>query len=183
MDCAYAATNSTLKTLFQPLVNTTDVQGRPLFTETNTLSGPAVMDDQPIFDDLAFANGAVLDLAGNFGFQVANLTGSPAVTNAPAFEVTNRWTILSADFPAADASVRHPMAVDGTLSFAEGATFSIDDEALIAKDTGNGLVVATATGGVANAPAPVEGSKFLLVANGNSLLLRSGVKTTVLIFR
>ena len=181
VDCAYAATNSTLKNLFQPLVNSTDALGRPLFTETATLSGPAVMDDQPVFDDLAFANGAALDLGNNYGFRVKNLTGSPAVANAHALEITNQWTILSADFPAADASVRNPMTVDGTLSFAEGATFRIDDESRIARD--DGLVVATATGGVANAPAPVEGSKFLLVASGNSLLLRSGVQTTVLIFR
>ena len=108
---------------------------------------------QPVFDDLAFAYGTTLDLSDNLAFQVKNLTGSPAVVDVGVFQVTNNWTLLAADFPKTDSTVRHPMTVDGALTFSEGATFSIDDATAIAREA----VVATATGGITGAPAPAEG--------------------------
>lgn len=123
----------------------------------------------PVFDELAFGAGAVLDLCSNSVFQVANLAGSPLVTNAPVFKVTNNWTICAADFPKTDSTVRRPMVVDGQLVFAAGTTFSVDDESLIARD---GVVVATATGGVQGRPIAASGSKnWRLVVNGNDVLL------------
>ena len=123
----------------------------------------------PVFDELVFSAGAALDLSGNTVFPVANLTGSPLVTNAPVFKVTNNWTICAADFPKADASVRHPMVVDGKLVFASGSTFSIDDEKAIER---SGVVVATATGGVQGRPRAAAGfRKWMVVVDGNNVLL------------
>lgn len=123
---------------------------------------------QPVFDDLEFAYGTTLDLSDNISFQVKNLTGSPAVVNAVEFRITNNWTICSADFPKADSTVRHPMTVDGKLVFAEGATFSVDDESAI-KRVASGIVVATATDGIVGRPkaAPSLTRKWKLRIDGN----------------
>ena len=136
----------------------------------------------PIFDDMAFPSGATLDLDDNRVFPVKNLTGSPTVENAGVFGITNCWTILAADFPKTDSTVRHPMTVNGMLGFTEGATFSIDDEAAIARDS-NGLVVATATGGITGTPTFAGGPrKWRLAIDGNSLrLFRDNI--TILFFR
>ena len=126
----------------------------------------------PVFDDLVFDAGTTLDLSSNTVFQVANLTGSPLVTNAPVFKVTNSWTICAADFPKADSAVRHPMVVDGQLVFASGSTFSVDNETAIAR---NDVVIATATGGVQGRPVAAPGfEKFRVVVEGNNVLLAPG---------
>lgn len=130
----------------------------------------------PAIDDVVCSNGACLDFCHNSDFAVRNLTGSPAVVNLMRFSVTNKWTILAADFPKADSSTRRQMTVEGSLSFPEGTTFSIDDEDAMARAPG-GLVVATATGGVVGSPIPASGlqKKWKLVARGNELkLLYSG---------
>ncbi len=138
---------------------------------------------QPVFSSLAFTHGTTLDLDGNAEFFVKDLAGSPAVVNAGTFNVTNNWTVLAADFPKADGSVRHPMTVDGALVFASGATFSIDNKTAIAKDA-DGFIVATATGGIPGVPTaadpdcPVE-----LILSGNSLLLRRRIKPLVIVIR
>ena len=131
-----------------------------------------------MFDELVFSAGAALDLSSNTVFQVANLTGSPLVTNAPIFKVTNNWTICAADFPKEDLAVRNPMIVDGRLVFTAGSTFSVDDESLICRE---GVVVATATGGVQGRPVAASGfSKFRVVVDGNNVLLaRRGGLTIV----
>ena len=136
----------------------------------------------PVIDDLVFANGAVLDLLHNSDYSVKNLTGSPTVVNAGIFGITNNWTILAANFPAADATVRHPMTVDGALAFSDGATFSIDNEAAISRDA-SGLVVATATDGITGTPVFAGGNrKWRLVGDGNSLRLFLN-NTTILFLR
>ena len=134
---------------------------------------------QPVFDDLRFTYGTTLDLSGNTVFRVKDLTGSPAVVDAGVFRITNNWTICSADFPAADSTVRNKMTVDGTLAFANGATFSIDTSKAIARD----IIVATATDGITGAPVPSDDCKeWRLKVNGNNLILKK-VSATMLIFR
>ena len=111
------------------------------------------------------------------------LAGSPEVVNAGTFGITNNWTILAADFPKDDDSVRNPMTVAGALVFADGATFSVDDESAIALDA-DGFAVATATGGITGCPAPVDAdSRVELIVDGNSLLLRRIEKPMVIVFR
>ena len=129
-----------------------------------------VVELLPVFDDLVFAYGTTLDLSDNILFQVKDLTGSPTVVNAGVLQVTNCWKICAADFPMSDETVRHPMTVDGTLAFAEGATFAIDDESTIAH-TSDGVVVATATGGVVGCPASLENSRYRLYVRGNEVRL------------
>ncbi len=134
---------------------------------------------QPVFDDLEFVYGTTLDLSDNGSFQVKDLTGSPTIVNAVEFRITNNWTICSADFPAADSTVRHPMTVDGALAFADGATFSIDTPLAIARD----IVVATATDGITGAPIPSDDCKdWRLKVDGSNLILKK-VSATMLIFR
>ena len=130
---------------------------------------------QPVFDDLRFVYGTILDLDNNLDFCVKGLTGSPIVTNAVRFTVTNNWTICAADFPKADPSIRHSMTVDGKLVFAEGATFSVDDDLLIERSQ-SGIVVATATDGIVGCPKQAAGGskKWKLFVRGNDLYLCSG---------
>ena len=129
----------------------------------------------PVFDDLRFENGTKLDLDGNLDFVVKNLTGSPRVVNAVKMTVTNNWTICAADFPKADATVRRPMTVAGKLVFAEGATFSVDDENAIERNQ-SGIVVATATDGIVGCPKQAAGGRkrWKLFVSGNDLYLCSG---------
>ncbi len=137
----------------------------------------------PVFSSLAFTHGATLDLDGNAEFYVKDLAGSPEVVNAGTFNVTNNWTIFAADFPKADETVRHPLTVDGALAFAEGATFSVDDRRAIERDM-DGIVVATATGGITGVPEPADPDCLLeLVTSGNSLLLRRAIKPLVIVVR
>ncbi len=124
----------------------------------------------PVFDDLVFASGTTLDLDGNLDFCVRNLTGSPTVVNSVRFTVTNNWTICAADFPNNDSTVRRPMTVDGKLVFAEGSTFAVDDESAIARGA-DGVVVATATGGVVGCPASQSASRCRLYVSGNEVRL------------
>ena len=134
----------------------------------------------PVFDDMAFPSGATLDLDDNRAFPVGNLTGSPAVENAGVFGITNCWTLLAADFPKANASVRHPMTVDGALAFPQGATFSIDNPMAMAREE---TIVATTTGGITGAPVPASDCKdWRLKVAGNNLILKK-VDYSVLIFR
>ena len=134
---------------------------------------------QPVFDDLVFAYGTTLDLSDNLAFQVKNLTGSPAVMDVGTFGVTNNWTLLAADFPKTDSTVRHPMTVDGALAFSDGATFSSDNPNAIARD----IVVATATGGITGAPVPADDCKeWRLKVDGNDLILKK-VSASILLFR
>ena len=135
---------------------------------------------QPVFDDLAFAYGTTLDLSDNLAFQVKNLSGSPAVENVGIFGVTNCWTLLAADFPKDNDSVRHPMTVDGALAFPAGATFDFDDRtAVTKKDT----IVATTTDGITGVPAPAAGLKgWRLKIVGDDLVLTYSLGT-VLFFR
>ena len=127
----------------------------------------------PVFDELAFAGGAALDLSSNMVFRVGRLVGSPTVENAPDFRISGNWTVCAADFPKADAAVRNPMTVVGRLTFERGATFSVDDEMAICR---YGVVVATATGGVVGRPAAAPGAgKWRLVVNGNTVELHPNI--------
>ena len=158
---------------------TSDVGDDTLFTADvyGENDEPLKVATLPVFDNLVFSAGAVLDLSSNTVFQVANLTGSPLVTNAPVFKVTNNWTICAADFPKADSAVRNPMVVDGQLVFTAGTTFSIDDEKAIVR---SGVVVATATGGVQGRPVAAPGfGRWWLVVDGNSVELCRGGLTIV----
>ncbi len=146
------------------------------------LSAEGRVAGQPVFSSLAFTHGTPLDLAGNPEFFVKDLGGTPTIVNAGTVNVTNNWTILAADFPKADESVRNVMTVDGALVFADGATLSIDVPSAIAKDN-EGYVVATATGGITGVPVPDEDSPGELVISGNSLLLRRLLKPMLFIVR
>ena len=158
--------------LFSQSSVTTDAGDDTLFTADVYEDDNMKMAALPVFDDLVFDAGTTLDLSSNIVFQVANLTGSPLVTNAPIFKVTNNWMICAADFPKADSTVRRPMVVDGQLVFAAGSTFSVDAESLIARDN---VVVATATGGVQGRPVAAPGfEKLRVVVDGNNVLLTPG---------
>lgn len=134
----------------------------------------------PIFDDMAFPSGATLDLDDNRVFPVKNLTGSPTVENAGVFGITNCWTLLAVDFPTNNASVPHPMTVDGALAFPAGSTFAFDDPTSVTKDD---TIVATTTGGISGVPTPAEGLKgWYLKVEGNNLKLTYS-KGTVMFFR
>lgn len=132
-----------------------------------------ITEAQPVFDNIEFSYGTTFDLAGNTLFNAKDITGSPVVTNAVVFGITNNWTICAADFPKDDATVYHPMTVDGKLYFAEGATFSIDVEASICRSSA-GIIVATATGGIVGSPRQAAGlaKQWKLEASGNNLVLR-----------
>ncbi len=164
--------------LFAQSSVTSDAGDDTLFTADIYEDDHLKMAALPVFDDLVFDAGTTLDLSSNTVFQVANLTGSPLVTNAPVFKVTNNWTICAADFPKADSTVRHPMVVDGQLVFTAGSTFSVDDESLICRE---GVVVATATGGVQGRPTAATGSEnwSVFVSGNNVLLARRGGLTIV----
>ena len=148
-----------------------------LFTATNGAdpdADPEVLAaQQPVFDDIEFAHGTTFDLSGNRIVRIKDLTGSPEVVNSVKMTVTNNWTICAADFPKDDATVHHPMTVDGKLYFAEGATFSIDVEASICRSS-SGIVVATAAGGIVGSPRQAAGlaKQWKLEASGNNLVLR-----------
>ena len=149
-------------------------EDKPLFTARDFEE-----NELPVFDNLVFSSGATLDLSSNTVFQVANLTGSPLVTNAPVFKVTNNWTICAADFPTVDSAVRNPMVVDGRLVFTAGSTFSVDDESLICRE---GVVVATATGGVQGRPTAATGSEnWSVIVSGNNVLLVRRVGLTIVV--
>ena len=179
---ASAANTNALSTLLQKFSDFRDDSGVGVLFTVDVFGDEDAdkkVTYQPVFDDLEFVYGTTLDLSDNEIFQVRNLTGSPAVVNAGEFRITNNWTICSADFPAADSTVRNKMMVDGTLAFANGATFSIDTPNAIARD----IVVATATGGVTGAPVPSDDCKeWRLKLNGNNLILKK-VSATMLIFR
>ena len=106
---------------------------------------------QPVFSTLAFASGTTLDLSGNYGFKVANLVGSPAVTNAGVFGVMGSWTLSS---PVDVLTVTGENVVlgsddiSGMLAFASGATFTLADEVAFSNAVeaagADGLVVARA---------------------------------------
>ena len=171
-------TNATLKALFTPM---SDGGSGALFTTTASMGGGASTENEPVFEELEFLPGTTLDLNGNFAFNAKNLIGAPAViNNQGTFGITNHWTILSADFPKDDPTVRRPMTVDGTLTFPEGAMFSIDDDKAIAIEAG-GTVVATATDGIEGVPV-YAGNKqqWMLGVRGNDLILTS--TCTLLIF-
>lgn len=144
-----------------------------MFTATNgadpDADPEALVAQQPVFDDIEFAHGKTFDLSKNRIVRVKDLTGSPEVVNAVEFQITNNWTICAADFPKADASVRHPMTVDGRLVFAEGSKIAIDDDSLIERST-SGIVIATATGGVAGKPVAADG-RWKVVVRGNDVVL------------
>ena len=176
-------TNDTLKAKFTPM---SDGGSGTLFTTTQASGGTVYTDDEPVFEDLEFLPSTTLDLNGNFAFYAKNLTGCPTVTNGtalatPIFGVTNHWTILSSDFPKSDASVRNPMVVEGMLTFSEGTTFSVDDDAAIAVDP-SGTVVATASGGIQGIPVYAGAAPlWRLAVRGNSLVINPAY--TLLIFR
>lgn len=162
----------------------TDGGSGELFTTDNIVFSPAERTaNLPVFSSLSFASGTTLDLDDNREFYVKALAGSPKVVNAGTFGITNNWTILAADFPKDDDSVRNPMTVAGALVFADGATFSVDDESAIALDA-DGFAVATATGGITGCPAPVDAdSRVELIVDGNRLLMRRIEKPMVILFR
>ena len=171
-------TNATLKAMFSPM---SDGGSGALFTTTSDTGGNVDTTNEPVFDELEFLPGTTLDLSGNFAFNAKNLIGTPTViNNQGTFGIANNWTILSSDFPKDDPTVRRPMTVDGTLTFPEGATFSIDDDHAIAIDAG-GTVVATATDGIEGVPV-YAGNKqqWMLGVRGNDLILTS--TCTLLIF-
>ena len=134
-----------------------------------TVSLDEVYSRQPVLDDFCFTYGAMVDLDGNRDFRIGKLTGSPMVVNAVKMTVTNCWTVCAADFPKADASVRRPLTIDGQLAFAAGAKVAIDDDSLIERST-SGIVIATATGGVAGKPVAADG-RWKVVVRGNDVVL------------
>jgi beta-glucanase (GH16 family) len=127
-----------------------------------TASGSANVASRPAVDEMEFSAGTKLDLAGTPSYSVARLKGSPAVTNAVSFAVTERWTLTGSA----------AMSVDGALSFGAGAELALADESVFASVTPEGVPVATATDGITGTPALVSDDFTMrLSADGKSLLL------------
>ena len=110
-----------------------------------------ILVPQPQFSGLKFASGTTFDLSANYGFKVADLTGSPSVANAGVFGVSGKWTLSSPDdrlSVAGENVVLGDDDVSGTLAFASGATFDLSDEAAFSNAVvaagAEGLVVARA---------------------------------------
>ncbi len=102
--------------------------------------------------------------------DVANLMGSPDVTNAAPFGVAGLWTIEDDT----------PMTVTGTLAFRNGARVVIADESLFASVGREGRVVATATGGISGLPEMVNYDFALkLSADGKSLIVYDNIPDVV----
>ena len=106
---------------------------------------------QPQFEKLEFASGTIFDLSDNIAVKVDDLVGAPTVTNAGIFGVMENWK-LSAPGDVltlkGESVMYNGQPVAGMLAFAEGATFTIADEAafsnaVVAAGT-EGLVVARA---------------------------------------
>ena len=179
-DNASADSTNGVRTLLRQFAELKDTSDRGLFFTSDVYGEneeDKITEGQPVFDELKFAQGTVFDLDGNSLYNAKNITGSPVVTNAVVFGITNNWTICAADFPADDDTVQHPMTVDGKLVFAEDATFSIDDETAIARSQ-SGLVVATATGGIVGTPQLAPGHtkmwKLVVSEDGKEIKLYPG---------
>ena len=106
---------------------------------------------QPQFAKLEFASGTLFDLSDNIAVKVDDLVGAPTVTNAGIFGVMENWK-LSAPGDVLTLKGENVMyngqPVAGMLAFAEGATFTIADEAAFSNAVvaagSEGLVVARA---------------------------------------
>jgi len=68
------------------LANRANVQGQ---------ANEEVLAPMPVFSSLAFGSGTTLDLSDTVGYQVADIAGSPVVTNAGLFCLTGKWTLTS----------------------------------------------------------------------------------------
>ena len=110
----------------------------------------------PVFASLSFASGTTLDLSDTKGYQVADISGSPVVTNAGLFGVTGKWTLASPN-DVMTVSGDNPQLIAnnaaGLLAFAEGATFAFKNAATemaysnaVVAAGSSGLVVARARG-------------------------------------
>ena len=181
------ATTNAYKTALANFSEFRDESGTGLLFTANLYGeneADKLTEGQPVFDNIEFSYGTTFDLAGNTLFNAKDITGSPVVTNAVVFGITNNWTICAADFPADDDTVRHPMTVDGKLVFTEGSTLSIDEEAAIAR-VGSGLVIATAEGGITGTPQPASGLlkkwKLVVSEDGKNLRLHAGSGMFVII--
>jgi endoglucanase len=132
-----------------------DIQSGTLKVANRVAMGSTVDEmvaPQPVFSSIAFASGTALDLSGNYGFKVADLTGSPSVTNAGVFGVSGKWTLTD---PGDVLNVTGENVVfgandiSGMLAFASGSTFDLSDEAAFSNAVvaagAEGLVVARAS--------------------------------------
>ena len=132
------------------------------------------------FGAITAATNTTLDLCGAL-LNVGCVTGFPTVvsTVTPRYEgkdpnltVSENWT-ASAERIASGAVFT---VTDGSLTFADGATLTVPDSAMLRTTQGGGVVVATATGGIAGMPTLVfaeEGRRGKLIKSqdGKSLLL------------
>jgi len=103
----------------------------------------AAIDLQPQLLESTFGETTVLDLADN-DFKLTNMTGSPAVTNAGTFTLSDRWN-LSEGALAADRA----LTVDGTLAFGGETGLDLGFDPLLCADAAtvrlaNGAVIAVA---------------------------------------
>lgn len=120
----------------------------------------------PIVKTLEMAAGTTLDLDGNAVFRVGELVGSPTVTNAPYFAVTNGWTLKSSE-------ANSVLTTDGRLAFSDGATFAVDDERHYPRPGNGGRVVARAALGIEGLPESVNPQWRLEPgSDGKSLVLK-----------
>ena len=109
---------------------------------------------------LTSTTNAVLDLCGAPLF-VGCVTGFPTVVNTsipvwlagstPNLTVTNDWTASAAEIAAGAVF----SVTDGTLTFAEGATFTVPDLHSLRNTQDGCFTVATATGGIVGMPTLV----------------------------
>ena len=102
-----------------------------------------------------------IDLRGR-SCLVANLMGSPEVVNAVEFRVAGLWTVDEVK----------AMTVDGVLRFEDDARVVLADESLFASVGREGVVIATAAGGIVGLPA-IESYDFILKLSddGKSLIV------------
>lgn len=142
------------------------------------------------FGAITAATNTTLDLCGAL-LNVGCVTGFPTVVSTgtpwdegtiPNLTVSENWT-ASAEGIASGAVFT---VTDGSLTFREGATLTVPDSNLLRSTQSGGVVVATATGGIAGMPTLVFAEaglrgKLFKSQDGKSLLVSVGSGLTVIV--
>ena len=106
---------------------------------TVDLAGGEVAPDMlPVFDVLACAPAATLDVNGN-DFVQGELVGFPVLANVGSLTIGRKWSVAKDDVAAGKALVS-----DGPLAFADGATILVTGEDKLAVPASREYVIARA---------------------------------------
>lgn len=152
--------------------------GRLLTIDTEEASADIAADLLPLLGRAVFADGTALDLGGN-AYALGDLTGCPDVRDG-SLTLTGAWTASSSALTAGRA-----LAVEGALAFGAACVLEVDDVAALPR-TREGLVLATATNGLAGRPklgAALASAGWMLAASadGKALVLRPTLGLSLII--